>query len=92
MKKMFFVAAAAFVGISAAVAGNSRAVFEYVNLDNSGNYTLVSSFSAGKCLDASTTTCHYTLTAVSPIPSPATPSDLTAAGAVASSTIKKYRP
>lgn len=87
MKKTLFVVAASFIGLASAVASNYRIAYEYGNVLDTGNYTLLSPFNEADCSVPSQRVCHYTYNAASPLPSPVSAATLMAAGAIPS-TIK----
>lgn len=91
MKKVriLLASAAILVGVSAAVAGK-RAGFEYVNLNDDGTFTQVSSYNPSKCSIDATFKCEYN--SPTNIGSSATEAQLQTAGATPSSVNKVYVP
>lgn len=89
--KFILMAAAAFVGISAAVAANSRLEFYYTNDANNGVYSRVlpSEYDLSYCGASSQYPCTYTLTVL--LGSTALESEILANGGVPSSSWALYR-
>lgn len=91
--KFILMALAAFVGISAAVAGNARFDVYYVNQGSNGTYirVLPADYDLLHCFKSSQYPCSYTLNSVILGPS-ATETELISAGAVPSSSFAEYDP
>ncbi|MFX1707218.1 hypothetical protein PV783_24835 [Chitinophaga sp. CC14] len=59
--KLVLVAAAAFVGLSSAIASTSRVVFTYGQKPNGEYFKLTQPFDATKCIGPLTNKCAYTV-------------------------------
>ncbi|MFX1707217.1 hypothetical protein PV783_24830 [Chitinophaga sp. CC14] len=78
--KFVFVATAAFIGLSSAIASTRRVVFTYGQMANGNYIKLTQPYDPSKCIGAAPNRCIYTVGV--DLGSTTTKATLTAAGAV----------